>query len=220
MPAPPQALLRSLRDAIARLEKAPPPGGGAVLPTGLAALDALLGGGVVRGRVAELHGGPASGKTTLALLALARATDLGLAAYVDGPGELYAPAVAALGVTLPRLLVVRPKTLAQALWSAEVLARAGTFAVVAADLTGLNGAVPPAASRRLAEAADAGRAAVLLLAPVPTGLTTSLRLRSSAAGPGRLRVEVERGGAPGSNVLLDLADPTAHALPPLALVPG
>src|SRR5262245_17316440 len=56
----------------------------AALATGVAALDALLGGGLARGRLSELHGPHSSGRTSLALALLARATGLGeVVAVVD-----------------------------------------------------------------------------------------------------------------------------------------
>jgi hypothetical protein len=99
-PSKAQALIAKLRDEIARRQTC----GSSdrpVLPSGFAPLDALLpGGGFPQGRVVELCGPPASGKTTLALLALSQATRSGqLAAFVDPAGELYPPAARALGPT-------------------------------------------------------------------------------------------------------------------------
>src|SRR5262249_59700210 len=79
------------------------------LPTGCAALDQALGGGLPRGRLVELSGAWSSGKGSLALSAAARVTaSRRLCAYVDARAELYPPSAAALGVDLVRLLVVRP----------------------------------------------------------------------------------------------------------------
>jgi protein ImuA len=71
-------------------------------------VDEALPGGFPRGALSELRGGPASGKTGVALSLVAGLPQEELAAFVDGTGELYPPAAAALGVDLGRLLVVRP----------------------------------------------------------------------------------------------------------------
>ena len=123
-PSKAQALLAKLREDIRRRESATSPDR-PVLPSGFPALDALLpGGGFPAGRVVELTGTPASGKTTLALLAIAQATRSGrLAAFVDPRDELYPPAARALGADLSRLLVVRPRQAELAVRAAALLAR-------------------------------------------------------------------------------------------------
>src|SRR5574342_740771 len=87
------AALEDLRERIRRIERRPPRRA-ACEATGLAEVDALLpGGGFPRGTLCEIAGGPGSGKTGLALVAMARAMrEEGLAAFVDGRGELYPPA--------------------------------------------------------------------------------------------------------------------------------
>lgn len=100
-------VIARLRDEIRRLERRPARRSGAV-PCGLPAVDDLLAGGFPRGALSELRGGPSSGKTAVALSLVAALGRDELAAYVDGTGELYPPAAAALGVDLERLLVVRP----------------------------------------------------------------------------------------------------------------
>src|SRR5512138_547944 len=109
---PPQTdrhlLIARLRDEIRRLERSPARRDGRVA-CGIAGVDAALpGGGFPRGAISELSGGPASGKTAVALALVAALGPDELAAYVDGRGELYPPAAAARGVDLARLLVVRP----------------------------------------------------------------------------------------------------------------
>jgi protein ImuA len=102
-------LLASLRDEIRRLERRPDRRAG-VLPCGLAGVDeALPAGGFPRGSLSELRGGPASGKTAVALALVAA-----LGREELGAGELYPPAAAALGVDLGRFLLVRPARDAQA----------------------------------------------------------------------------------------------------------
>src|SRR5512133_1016481 len=101
-------LLARLREEIRRLERRPGRRDGRVA-CGIAAVDATLpGGGFARGALAELSGGPASGKTAVALALVAQLGAEELFAWVDGRGELYPPAAAARGVDLSRLLVVRP----------------------------------------------------------------------------------------------------------------
>jgi protein ImuA len=101
------ALLDRLRDEIRRIERRPDRRTG-VVPCGLPAVDAALpAGGFPRGALSELRGGPSSGKTAVALALVASLPSDELAAFVDGTGELYPPAAAALGVDLGRLLIVR-----------------------------------------------------------------------------------------------------------------
>jgi len=101
-------LVARLREEIRRIERNPGRREGMV-PCGLEAVDAVLpGGGFPRGALAELCGGPASGKTAVALALVAGLGDEALFAWIDGRGELYPPAAAARGVDLGRLLVVRP----------------------------------------------------------------------------------------------------------------
>ncbi|HEY6101569.1 MAG TPA: hypothetical protein VIW03_19175 [Anaeromyxobacter sp.] len=101
-------VLARLRDEIRRIEHRPARRDGFVA-CGLAGVDAVLpGGGFPRGALTELAGGPASGKTAVALALFASLAPGELAAYVDGRAELYPPAAAARGVDLARLLVVRP----------------------------------------------------------------------------------------------------------------
>ncbi len=102
-------LIDELRERIRRIERRPARREG-FLQSGRPEVDALLpGGGFPRGALAHLAGGPASGKTLLALSALAAAAaEGGLTAFVDGRGELYPPSAGAVGLDLGRLLVVRP----------------------------------------------------------------------------------------------------------------
>jgi protein ImuA len=161
---PQRKILEELRQRIRRLERRPARREG-FLPTGRPELDALLpGGGFPRGALADLAGGPASGKTGLALAALREAqAGGGLAAFVDGRGELYPPAAGILGVDLARLLIVRPGE--GGLWAAEALLASGAFAAVAIDvpLHGMAPARAEAALRRLRAAAEKGGAAGLWL---------------------------------------------------------
>jgi protein ImuA len=166
-------LVARLRDEIRRIERRPGRRSGAV-PCGRPEIDAVLpDGGFRRGALTELAGGPASGKTAVALALFAALGADELAAFVDGAGELYPPAAAAMGVDLSRLLVIRPEGEARggerglaALWAAEAALASGAFAAVAIDACvarAIRGA--DAAARRLQAAAEKGGAIGLWLAP-------------------------------------------------------
>ncbi len=113
---------------------------GALLPvaaisTGSLELDYALGvGGVPRGRVVEIFGPEASGKTTLALHIIAEAQKKGgAAAFVDAEHALDANYARLLGVNIDDLLISQPDTGEQALEITEVLVRSGAVDVVAID---------------------------------------------------------------------------------------
>jgi recombination protein RecA len=105
------------------------------IPTGAISLDYALGvGGVPRGRVVEIFGPEASGKTTLALQVIAQAQKLGgMAAFVDAEHALDATYTNRLGVDLENLLVSQPDNGEQALEIVEVLVRSGGVDVVVVD---------------------------------------------------------------------------------------
>lgn len=105
------------------------------IPTGSIALDAALGiGGLPRGRIVEIYGPEASGKTTLALHALAEAQKRGgEAAFIDVEHALDPVYAAALGVDVDSLLVSQPDTGEQALEIAEALIRSGAIDMVVVD---------------------------------------------------------------------------------------
>ncbi len=98
-----------------------------VIPTGSIGLDAALGiGGFPRGRIIEIYGPEASGKTTLALQVIAEAQKLGgSVAFIDAEHALDTGYAKALGVKLEDLLISQPDTGEQALEIAEVLTRSG-----------------------------------------------------------------------------------------------
>ena len=106
-----------------------------VIPTGSLALDHALGvGGIPRGRVVELFGPEASGKTTLALQIVAEAQKQGgIAAFVDAEHALDVMYARMLGVNCDDLLVSQPDTGEQALEITEVLVRSGAMDVVVID---------------------------------------------------------------------------------------
>lgn len=105
------------------------------IPTGSFALDRALGiGGLPRGRIVEVYGPEASGKTTLALHAVAEAQKLGgEAAFIDVEHALDPVYAKALGVDVDALLVSQPDTGEQALEIAEALIRSGAIDIVVVD---------------------------------------------------------------------------------------
>jgi recombination protein RecA len=107
----------------------------ATIPTGSISIDAALGvGGLPRGRVLEIFGPESSGKTTLALHAIAEAQKRGgMAAFIDAEHALDAIYAKALGVNTDELLVSQPDNGEQALEIAEVLIRSGAVDVLVID---------------------------------------------------------------------------------------
>jgi len=107
----------------------------AVIPTGSLALDASLGiGGIPRGRITEIYGPEASGKTTLALHIIAEAQKAdGIAAFIDAEHALDAVYAGHLGVDVDALLVAQPDTGEQALDIVEALVRSGALDVIVVD---------------------------------------------------------------------------------------
>ena len=105
------------------------------LSTGSLSLDLALGiGGVPRGRIVEIYGPEASGKTTLALHVVASAQkNGGEAAYIDVEHALEPAYARALGVDIDSLLISQPDTGEQALDIAESLVRSGAIDVVVVD---------------------------------------------------------------------------------------
>ena len=106
-----------------------------VIPTGSLALDAALGvGGMPRGRIVEIYGPEASGKTTLALHVIASAQrGGGEAAFVDAEHALDPSYARKLGVSLDDLLISQPDSGEQALEITDVLVRSGALDVVVVD---------------------------------------------------------------------------------------
>ena len=105
------------------------------VPTGSIALDAALGiGGLPRGRIIEIYGPEASGKTTLALHAVAECQKMGgEAAFIDVEHALDPVYARALGVDVDSLLVSQPDTGEQALEIMEALIRSGAVDIVVLD---------------------------------------------------------------------------------------
>jgi recombination protein RecA len=106
-----------------------------VIPTGSIALDVALGiGGLPRGRIVEIYGPESSGKTTVALHAVASAQKAGgIAAFIDAEHALDPGYAAKLGVDTDGLLVSQPDTGEQALEIADMLVRSGALDIIVID---------------------------------------------------------------------------------------
>ena len=106
-----------------------------VIPTGSVALDIALGiGGLPRGRIVEVYGPESSGKTTVALHAVANAqASGGIAAFIDAEHALDPEYAAKLGVDIDALLVSQPDTGEQALEIADMLIRSGALDILVID---------------------------------------------------------------------------------------
>ncbi|MGV9182250.1 recombinase RecA [Arcanobacterium canis] len=106
-----------------------------VIPTGSLALDIALGiGGLPRGRVVEIYGPESSGKTTVALHAVANAQkNGGIAAFIDAEHALDPEYAKKLGVDTDALIVSQPDTGEQALEIADMLIRSGALDIIVVD---------------------------------------------------------------------------------------
>src|SRR4249919_3674264 len=106
-----------------------------VIPTGSVALDIALGiGGLPRGRVVEIYGPESSGKTTVALHAIANAQKAGgIAAFIDAEHALDPDYAQKLGVDTDALLVSQPDTGEQALEIADMLIRSNALDIIVID---------------------------------------------------------------------------------------
>jgi recombination protein RecA len=167
----------------------PPPAHAApAIPTGIAALDAVLqGGGLPRGRLTEIVGGTGSGKTTLARAVVeATVADHGWVAYVDAQRTLDARDWVHLGDP-QGVWMIRPHDTTRAAWCADVLLRSGAFALVVLD-----GAptLTKATAVRLTRLARDGGAALVILGDRAGGATQlggAVRLVVERATPGSRR---------------------------------
>ena len=139
---------RTLTTALPSLERRDE---SALMATDITALDACLRGGLPRGQLSEIVGPASSGRTTVALQAMAASTRRGeLAALVDTFDRLDVASAAAAGIDLDRLLWVRasggPEAIVdRALKALNLVLQAGGFACVVLDLAD----IPPAALTRI-----------------------------------------------------------------------
>jgi recombination protein RecA len=123
------------KGSIMRLGDRIEPVGLQTISTGSISFDAALGiGGFPKGRVVEIFGPESSGKTTIALHAIAQAQKLGgAAAFVDAEHAMDAKYAKMLGVNTDELLVSQPDSGEQALEIAEVLVRSGAIDILVVD---------------------------------------------------------------------------------------
>ncbi len=106
----------------------------ATIPTGSLSLDLALGGGLPQGRIIEIYGPESSGKTTLALHAVAEVQKSGgVAAFVDAEHALDPEYAARIGVNLDTLLISQPDTGEQALEITETLVRSSAVDIIVVD---------------------------------------------------------------------------------------
>jgi recombination protein RecA len=104
------------------------------IPTGSLSLDLALGGGIPKGRIVEIYGPESSGKTTLALHAVAEVQRSGgLAAFIDAEHAVDPEYAAKIGVNLDDLLISQPDTGEQALEICETLVRSNAVDIVVID---------------------------------------------------------------------------------------
>ncbi|MBL3593940.1 MAG: recombinase RecA [Synergistaceae bacterium] len=106
-----------------------------VIPTGILPLDVALGiGGLPRGRIVEIFGPEGSGKTTVALHAVAEAQKAGgVAAFIDAEHALDPRLAASLGVDVEALYVAQPDSGEQALYILDTLVRSGAVDILVVD---------------------------------------------------------------------------------------
>src|ERR1700723_88241 len=160
------------------------------LSSGLAPLDALIDGGIPRGRISEITGLAGSGKTSIAASFAAFATHRGeVAAWLDASGSFDPESMAAAGVELRRMLWasmrigserdlrspllkgrpvglgVRSRHQSAIVKAAELVLEAGGFGLVVVDFGEAPRALTYASSLRIARAAERSGAAVIVIAP-------------------------------------------------------
>jgi hypothetical protein len=198
------------------------------LATGHAALDRELpGGGLPSGALTEiLSDARGMGEVSFLapLLAGAKADDR-LVAWIAPPWLPYAPALAAAGLALDRVLVVQPEKALDGLWAAEQALRSGACHAVLAWLDASLGRDAYAWLRRLAMAADTGKSCgILMRTMAAAGQPTPAQVRLALAPQeGRLAVRIlKRRGPPCTHpVLLDLMrEPARQRRIPPALLPA
>ncbi|HEU4721843.1 MAG TPA: hypothetical protein VFS59_10815 [Gemmatimonadaceae bacterium] len=166
----------------------PPPPPTPALPTGVAALDAVLaGGGLPRGRLSEIVGPTGSGKTTL-VRAIVESTVAahGWVAYVDAQRTLDARDWVHLG-DADGVWIIRPRDAGRAAWCADVLLRSGAFALVVLDGAPV---LTKSAAVRLTRLARESNAAFVVLGDRTGGasqLGGAVRLLVERTTPGKRR---------------------------------
>ncbi len=145
-----------------------------ILPTTIEPLDALLGGGLARGKMTEIAG--RGTRFSIVIATLAASTSIGETAALIDAGDSFDPQLAeAAGVDLQRLLWVRPHTMKETVTAAEMIGATG-FQLVIIDIGSRRPPgrrVPDAAWVRLARVAESHGATILVSAPYALTGTTS-----------------------------------------------
>lgn len=212
-------LVDSLRRRMERLDGACRPEE-RVLSTGCLPLDKLLPrGGLLRGTLVEwLAEHPGSGAGMLALMVARQACSEGRAlAIMDRARRFYPPSVAAWGMDLENLLVLRPRSESEELWALEQVLRSPSVGAVWAPLARID----VREFRRLQLAAESGGTVGMLVRPAdvrgePSWAEAQFLVRPRASPGGwRLHVEVtrSRGGTGGRSVELEINYQTGMAQP-------
>jgi hypothetical protein len=189
------------------------------LSSGLAPLDALIDGGIPRGRISEITGRAGSGKTSIAASFASFATQRGeVAAWLDASGSFDPESMAAAGVDLRRMLWASMRTASSSrilprsrfaagplarhqsaiVKAAELVLEAGGFGLVVVDFGEVVRSLTYASSLRIARAAERSGAAVIAIAPWRMcGTFAALSIAASRAETSFSRL------APGSPVIFD-----------------
>ena len=189
------------------------------LSSGLAQLDALIDGGIPRGRISEITGRAGSGKTSIAASFASFATHRGeVAAWLDAAGSFDPESIEAAGVDLRRMLWASMKTTSSSrtlpharfaagplarhqsaiVKAAELVLEAGGFGLVVVDFGEAVRSLTYASSLRIARAAERSGAAVIAIAPWRMcGTFAALSIAASRAEASFSRL------APGSPVMFD-----------------
>ena len=187
------------------------------LSSGLAQLDALIDGGIPRGRISEITGRAGSGKTSIAASFAAFATRRGeVAAWLDASGTFDPESMSAAGVELRRMLWASTRrgsardlrspllkgegagVRSALVKAAELVLEAGGFGLVVVDFGEAGRALTHASALRIARAAERSGAAVIVIAPWRIcGTFAALSLTASRAETSFSRL------APGSPVMFD-----------------
>jgi hypothetical protein len=176
------------------LQKAAPHRPAAIdgIPTGIEALDRLIGGGFPKGAITVITGLSGAGRMSLAGKVLAEKTARNHpVAWIDATGTLYPPALESLGVRLSRLLMIRPPE-GRAMYAMHQIAESGVFQAIVAS--GIERAIGAASLKRLQTAADAQKVSIVLVLDPPAAHAVpeaALRLRVTRQTIG-IVVEVEK----------------------------
>jgi hypothetical protein len=199
--------LAALRSQLA-LVVAPPPVAADLLPTGVADLDAALGGGLPRGRLTEIAGPLGSGTATLARRLVTGLVARGLGvAYVDAARTLDPADWTHLAAG--HLRVVRPPDAARGAWCADVLLRSGAFVLVVLD-----GAPPltrQQALRLVGLAREKDAAFVLVGRDRPSALSGAVRLALRRRWGAERRGSTERAANTGHGANAERGADTGHS---------